>query len=174
MKKDNLYLLFGEKSKRSIDYLFEDTDFKKILPLIILEKFTSDKKIVLPIDDDFIKLIFSRVDFADEYESFKIANFFKKYFNYKGRFLPLSVDFLEKVYNLKKDKKLIIRDYNFVGEDFASRCLFSLSFFYEALDSLYKRRGAPHPYFYRELGRKTFEIIGEESIAEHFESWDIF
>ncbi|MEM4181714.1 MAG: hypothetical protein QXX68_00980 [Candidatus Pacearchaeota archaeon] len=172
-KRETLYSLFPEQSTKSIDLLVDDNDFKRILPSLILKKVSEMREGVLPIDSEIILLLFSRASFADEEESMKLASFFKRYIHFEGRFLPLAIDFLEKISSLERERGFY-KGYKELGEDFASRCLFSLSFFYDALNRLYKRYGAPHPEFYREMGKRTFESIGEELIAEHFEKWEDF
>lgn len=172
-KRETLYSLFPEQTKKSIDSLADDDDFKRILPSLILQKVGEIREGVLPIDGEIIFLLFSRATFADEEESMRIAGFFRRYIHHEGRFLPLAVDFLEKISSLKSGRGFY-KNYKDLGEDFASRCLFSLAFFYDALDRLYKKYGAPRPEFYREMGKRTFESIGEESIAEHFENWEYF
>ncbi len=99
---------------------------------------------------------------------------FKKSFRDSRKIPCLAIDFLSDIQEAKLRERLTRKEYKRLGEDFASRCLFSLSFFYERLNALYSRYGAPHPEFYREMGKRTFYYIGDETIAEHFENWEEF
>lgn len=173
-KLETLYDLFPEQNRRAIDSLIEDEDFQKQLPSLILDRIQKRKREVLPIEEDIIPLLFSQANFARLEESYYIASLFSRYLSFGGNFLPLASNFLEDIENLKRKGKLNKRDYIKLNENFASRCLFSLSFFYEALRELYLRRGAPRPEFYREMGKRTFVNIGEERIADHFEEWEEF
>lgn len=60
------------------------------------------------------------------------------------------------------------------GIDLAGRCLVSLSLFYQAMERIHQRHGAPSPHFYRQVGIKTFSQNHQKEIAEHFQSWETF
>lgn len=174
VRVETLYELFPEQSRAAIDSLVEDPDFQRQLPRLILDRMQKSVGKVLPIDLSMVPLLFSRADFANTEETYKVANLFSKYFSHKGRFLPLAVDHLEELAQLRSKGQLTEKTYARKGEDFASRCLFSLSLFYEALGKLHTRYGAPSPKFYREMGKRTFDRVGQEGIASHFEDWEGF
>ena len=174
VKIETLYDLFPEQGEDKINKLLSDQEFQDRLPSLVLERLNTFYGDIIPIENGITPLFFSRADFAEVEEAYKIANLFTRYFSYDKRFLPLAVDFLEEVEELRFKNQLSQRRYAPFGQDFASRCLFSLSFFYQALEKLYTRHGAPHPEFYREMGKRTFSSIGEESIADNFEKWEDF
>jgi len=171
MQIETLCSIFPEQSHEALAKLLDDEDFLKHLPSLILRRIRENKKI-FPIDKEVLILLFSEAEFAEEGEIMKVSSLFRKYFSYEKRFLPLTVEFLDKTTELKRSGRLTERVYRQLGEDFASRCLFSLSFFYDSLKKLYERYGAPHPNFYRTAGERTFEVIGEERIAKNFENWE--
>ncbi len=174
VRVETLYELFPEQSREAIDSLVEDPDFQKQLPSLILNRIEKSAGNILPIDSTIVPLLFSKADFADVEEAYTLANHFSKYFSHRGRFLPLATNHLEDLELSKLKNQLTEKVYSRKGEDFASRCLFSLSLFYDALEHLHSRHGAPHPRFYREIGKRTFERVGQEGIASHFESWEDF
>lgn len=168
-----IYELFPEHSRKAIDSLVDDPSFQKQIPNLILNKLYANNVQVLPIDSEILPLFFTRAKFAEEEESYRISVLFGRYFSNPKDFLPLAVDHLKELEELKEKNRLTEERYHTKGEDFASRCLFSLSLFYGALEKLHSR-GAPHPGFYREMGKRVFNRIGETSIAEHFENWEDF
>jgi hypothetical protein len=170
---ETLYDLFPEQSRDAIKSLSEDSEFQKQLPALVLERIEKSANRVLPIESDMLPLFFSRAGFAESEEIYKMANLFGRYFSHRGGFLPLAIDYLGDLEKLKRDNRSK-RSFVLEGEDFASRCLFSLSLFYEALNKLYSNKGAPHPEFYREVGKRTFASVGEDSIAENFDRWEEF
>ncbi len=172
-KAETLYSLFPEHSRETIDSLIGDPEFEKQIPKLIIEKLEKTTEKILPIDSNLLPLFFSRANFAETEEAYKMANLFSKYLSHQKRFLPLAIDYLSEIELLKYKHQLTEKKYCLEGEDFASRCLFSLSLFYAGLDRLHKK-GAPHPGFYREMGKRTFTSIGEENIADNFENWENF
>jgi hypothetical protein len=172
-KLETLYDLFPEQSQEAIKSLVDDPEFQRQLPSLILNRIERSSGEVLPVEKEMLPLFFSRADFAEAEETYKIANLFSHYFFHRGRFLPLAVDHLADIGDLKRKNRLTERTYSHKAKDFASRCLFSLSLFYEALERLHNK-GAPHPSFYREMGKRTFARVGEEAIADNFENWEEF
>lgn len=160
---------FPEVDENTLKTLSEDPDFIKHLPGLILSRFDADK--VLPSDGAVVTGFFSRADFATEEEQVYVSSRFQKYFsvNKKG-FLPVATDYLKEYNEAKSVGK---QRYMQVSSDFASRCLFSLAMFPEALDRLYQR-GAPHPDFYRTLGKNVFQTINHEDVSQHFIDWELF
>jgi hypothetical protein len=149
--------------------LSADPDFLKHIPSLVKARLDSHER-VTPIDDNYLLMLMSNATFAAEEEQIYIAKRLKHYFSHEGRVLPLLSDYVleaEKARQVGKKKVLE------VSEDFASRCLFSLSFFQPALERLY-RKGAPHPEFYRERGKHTFRYICLECVAENFDNWQRF
>lgn len=65
----------------------------------------------------------------------------------------------------------LIEDKQFV---FAEKTLVSLSFFHEAMNHRWKRRGAPSPEFYRQCSQSIFTKHHCEGIAEHHRLWESF
>jgi hypothetical protein len=172
-KLETLYDLFPEQSQEAIRALVDDPEFQRQLPSLVLDRIKKSSGEVLPVEPEMVPLFFSRADFAEAEEIYKIANLFSHYFSHRGRFLPLAVDHLADLEDLRRKNRLTERTYTCKAEDFASRCLFSLSLFYGALERWHDK-GAPHPGFYREMGKRTFANIGEESIADNFENWEEF
>ena len=173
-KLETLYELFPEQSREAINALADDPDFQKQLPALILARLEKTSARILPIEKEMLPLFFARASFADTEEAYQVANLFRKYFSHQTRFLPLAVDFLENLESLRRKNRLTETAYHSYGQDFASRCLFSLSLFYEALEKRHTKHSAPHPGFYREMGKRTFDRVGQEAIAYHFEEWEEF
>lgn len=171
MRIETLCSIFPEQNRETIEKLIEDEDFLRHLPSLISRRIKESKGVVL-VDKEILMLLFSEANFAGDEEKIRMSYLFRRSFYYQGRFLPLAVDFLNKIAELKQKRNLTERNYRILGEDFASRCLFSLSFFYNALEKLYSHYGAPHPEFYREFGKRTFYSIGETGISKNFDNWE--
>lgn len=60
------------------------------------------------------------------------------------------------------------------GKELAYRCLISLSLFKKIMIKKCNRYGAPSIVFYRNVGIKTFNLIGQEAISDHFYKWENF
>jgi hypothetical protein len=171
---ETLYDLFPDQSQEAIRSLVDDPDFQKQLPGLILDKIQKSDGKILPIDLELIPLFFSRAEFAETEEAYKVARLFKNYFHNTRKFLPLLTDYLKNFEEFKERNIVGCRMQRDMGEDFASRCLFSLSLFYDALEKLHNYRSAPRPEFYREAGKRTFTSVGDKSIADNFERWEDF
>lgn len=59
-------------------------------------------------------------------------------------------------------------------QEFAYKCLISLSLYKQALIRRKERYGSPDPGFYRAEGRKSFLRIGMTEIGYHFPKWELF
>ena len=59
-------------------------------------------------------------------------------------------------------------------QEFAYKCLISLSLYKPALIVRKERYGAPDPEFYRSEGQKSFLRIGMTEISYHFPKWEYF
>ena len=60
------------------------------------------------------------------------------------------------------------------GTDYAERCLFSTSFFWDHLRKKQNNHGAPSPEFYLETGKTEYELIGMKDIARNMIQWREF
>lgn len=169
---ETIYDFFPEQKKESIEKLIEDPSFQKQIPSLILDRIKKSSNKIIPIEDEMIPWFFSRAEFSNLEESYKMSSMFRDYLSYEKRFLPLAIDYLSELETLKERNSLTKRRFYEIGKNFASRCLFSLSFFYDGLEELYNRRGSPHPEFYRETGKRIFSKIGEESISDNFDNWE--
>jgi hypothetical protein len=173
VKVESLFEIFPEQSREAITSLVDDPSFQRQLPKLILDKLNDSPGRIVPVDNDILPLFFTRAPFAETDEAYRISVLFGKYFSDRTRFLPLAVNHLQELDELKARGHLTEKEYCTRGENFASKCLFSLSLFYDALQKLY-HKGAPHPGFYREMGKRTFDRIGQADIATHFEDWEEF
>lgn len=68
------------------------------------------------------------------------------------------------------DDKIQWREMNEVADS----CLVGLSFFYEHLHRNYKRRAAPSPDYYKQVGVIAFQRIGYDTISDEFDGWISF
>jgi len=60
------------------------------------------------------------------------------------------------------------------GLDLASRCLISLGLFFRAIEERCKRRGAPPPRFYRNVGIMSCKKCDMDDVAQHFTNWESY
>ncbi|MBP7708403.1 hypothetical protein KA107_01860 [Candidatus Pacearchaeota archaeon] len=167
---DLLRGFFPEIGEATLKKLVDDPDFLKDLPGLIKSRLDSAQSVV-PINTEYLLMLFSGAKFAEEEEKIYVSSRLQNYFRFNGNFLPLMVDYLAAADSAQKRNEREIID---VSVDFASRCLFSLAFFHPALERLYKKRGAPHPEFYRDRGKKTFRYIGLPELSDHFDNWENF
>lgn len=56
----------------------------------------------------------------------------------------------------------------------ADSCLIGLSFFYDYLHRNYRRKAAPSPDYYKQVGVIAFQRIGYDTISEEFDGWVSF
>jgi hypothetical protein len=60
------------------------------------------------------------------------------------------------------------------GLDLANKTLLALSFRAQALESKWKRYGAPSPAYYRKASKAAYTSYGQPDIAAHHEQWEGF
>jgi hypothetical protein len=147
----------------------QDPYFLKHLPSLIKSRLDS-REHVAPVNDEYMMMLMSGANFADTEEQIYVSKRLRCYFNFGKSFLPLMVDYLEEA---EKARTVGVSRVLEVSEDFASRCLFALSFFKPALERLH-RKGGPHPEFYRDRGKHTFKYLCLEGVADNFENWENF
>lgn len=126
---ERIYDLFPDQSRAAIDALIEDPSFQRQLPGLILQRLNASHGQIVPIDSEILPLFFTKAKFANEKEAYKISVLFGRYFSNPSRFLPLAIDHLQELAELKEQNHLTEDKYRTRGENFASRCLFSLSLF---------------------------------------------
>lgn len=132
---------------------------------------------------DLLVLMLSTADFSyKDNEPVVIAGIIVKYIRDKG-IPPYYIDYLEKVSREPlRDEPFNIRGYRPSMRhlsleqlsDFGSKCFIGLAFFYDAMDSRYKRRNAPKPEYYRDIGITAFNMAEMDDIADNFENWETF
>jgi hypothetical protein len=158
---------FPEADENSLMALVSDPDFIKTIPGLILKNV--EKKEIFPASASALPIFFSRADFACDEEQIYVSQLFKNYFSFSNKtILPSAVDYVNEFKSAGDNMKR----YG-LTQDFASRCLFSLAMFSDALEKL-NRKGAPDTDFYRALGRGCFESIERFDVATHFNDWEAF
>jgi len=60
------------------------------------------------------------------------------------------------------------------GRDFADRCLFSTSFFWDYMEKRRRRFGAPSPEFYLAAGQEEYKTMGKRDLAFNMHNWRNF
>lgn len=149
-----VYNLFPEKSARAIDALWQDGENRGLLAREIGKKLMSSKKIVTDSPEIQLMSLLSQANFVHgEEEPVLVAGMMRKHMR-------------------DLDPLPLISRHS--GRELAERCLLSLGLLHPAMEERYKRRAAPKPDFYREVGIRTMEEIGVDSVAANFKRWESF
>jgi hypothetical protein len=147
--------LYPQQEKRcAIEGLLSDEETRRPVISQLGRKMLSEGKIL---ETDSVTQLFvfvSQADFANsEEECVNIAEIIHSYLRVNDIF-PL----------VSKHR----------GKDLASRCLISLSLFYDGMRRNYQVHAAPKPEFYEVVGIKTFQEVGMNDISDNFVKWKYF
>jgi len=115
-----------------------------------------DDSIIQRNSGDYLLAVVSQADFSSsDDECLNVVHLVRKFMkSNKGSTLPY------------------VLEHN--GLDLASRCLCSLSFFYDAVYDRSVRHGAPSPSYYRTVGKNVLINHEMKGVSAHFERWEHF
>ena len=146
--------LFTKSQAEAIQQLWEDKKSRLLLEQEIGKKLLDTDRVIEDLPLTQLMLITSLSSFASSPNECNDIAEIIYWGMHKSDVMPLITE--------HKDKEL------------AYRCLISLGFFREVLARKCDRYGAPSPEFYRKVGARSFELIGQKEIGKHFYRWECF
>lgn len=147
--------LFPEAEANAIRKLWEDKNSRLLIQQEIGKTLISQENIIEELPLTQIMFITSLSPFASsEKECYNVASIIYWGIS-KDNILPYITDQQE-------------------TKELAYKCFISLGMFKQALVRRWERHGAPSPRFYREVGIKSFRLIGMHDIGDHFMQWESF